>query len=112
VLILNSLSASMAGGLKPAGLEKSVGVISATFLKDISDPVWKDDAATSDWLAFKDKYYRGEDGESAALYGYTAAETLAQALKQCGDDLSRENVMQQAAALKITNRPSCCRISR
>ena len=101
VLILNSLSASIAGGLKPAGLEKSVGVISATFLKDISDPVWKDDAATSDWLAFKEKYYRGEDGdESAAVYGYAAAETLTQALKQCGDDLSRENVMQQAAALE------------
>ena len=101
VFIVNSLAASIDGGLKPAGLEKSVGVISATFLKDLSDPVWKDDVAAGDWLTFKDKYYRGEDSDdSAALYGYTAAETLAQALRQCGDDLSRENVMQQAAALQ------------
>lgn len=101
VFILNSLAASIAGGLKPAGLENSVGVISATFLKDIGDPAWKNDAATSDWLTFKDKYYHVEDSDdSAALYGYAAAETLAQVLQQCGDDLSRESVMQQAAALQ------------
>lgn len=101
VFIVNSLAASIDGGLKPAGLEKSVGVISATFVKDISDPAWKNDVAVSDWLTFKNKYYRGEDSDdSAALYGYAAAETLAQALRQCGDDLSRENVMQQAAALE------------
>ena len=101
VFIVNSLSASIAGGLKPAGLENSVGVISATYLKDVEDPVWKDDDAAKGWLAFKQKYYRGEDKhDSLALYGYAAAETLAQVLKQCGDDLSRENVMRQAAALE------------
>ena len=101
VFILNSLSASISGGHEPAGLENAVGVISATYLKDIDDPTWKDDAATSDWLAFKDKYYRGGDkDEGEALYGYAAAATLAQVLKQCGDDLSRENVMRQAAALE------------
>jgi len=101
VFIVNSLAASIAGGLKPAGLENSIGVISATYLKDIDDPTWKDDEAARDWLVFKDKYYRGEEKhDSAALYGYAAAETLAQVLKQCGDDLSRENIMRQAAALE------------
>ena len=101
VFIVNSLAASIAGGLKPAGLENSVGVISATYLKDINDPVWKDDGADKEWLAFSEKYYRGEDKhDSMALYGYAAAETLAQVLRQCGDDLSRENVMRQAGALE------------
>lgn len=101
VFIVNSLAASIAGGLKPAGLENSIGVVSATYLKDIEDPAWKEDAATQDWRTFKDKYYRGEDNDdSAAFYGYAAAATLAQVLKQCGEDLSRENVMRQAAALE------------
>jgi ABC-type branched-subunit amino acid transport system substrate-binding protein len=101
VFIVNSLAASIAGGLKPAGLENSVGVISATYLKDIDDPVWKDDAAAREWLAFNEKYYRGENKhDSMALYGYAAAETLVQVLRQCGDDLSRENVMRQAGALE------------
>jgi branched-chain amino acid transport system substrate-binding protein len=78
-----------------------VGVISATFLKDVNDPAWKDDPATRDWLSFMDKYdHSGDKGDSAALFGYAAAATLAQVLEQCGDDLSRENVMRQAAALK------------
>jgi ABC-type branched-subunit amino acid transport system substrate-binding protein len=101
VFIMNSLAASIAGGLKPAGLDNSAGVISATYLKDMDDPAWKDDDVARHWLAFKDKFYRGEEKhDSAALYGYSAAETLAQVLKQCGDDLSRENVMRQAAALE------------
>jgi ABC-type branched-subunit amino acid transport system substrate-binding protein len=101
VFIVNSLAASIAGALKPAGLENSAGVISATFLKDVGDPAWKDDPATRDWLAFRERYYRGgEQDDSAALYGYAAAETLTQVLKQCGDDLSRENVMRQATALE------------
>jgi hypothetical protein len=82
-------------------MEKSTGVISASFLKDPGDPAWKDDPAIKDWLSFMDQYYpKGDKGSSAALYGYAAAETLVQVLKQCGDDLSRKNVMQQAKALK------------
>jgi branched-chain amino acid transport system substrate-binding protein len=106
VFLLNDTAASIATGLKPAGLEKSVGVISATFLKDVHDPAWKDDPAVAEWMAFKDKYYHAEEkNDGAALFGYAAAETLAQVLKQCGDDLSRENVMKQAAALE-NYRPS------
>jgi len=101
VFLLNDAAASIGTALGPAGVENSSGVISATFLKDPSDPAWKDDPAINDWLSFMDKYYpNGDKGSSAALYGYAAAETLAQALQQCGDDLSRENVMRQAASLK------------
>jgi ABC-type branched-subunit amino acid transport system substrate-binding protein len=101
VFLLNDVAASIATGLKPAGLDKSVGVISATFLKDTDDPAWKDDPAVADWTAFKSNYYHGDQkNDGAALFGYAAAETLAQVLKQCGDDLSRENVMRQAAALE------------
>jgi len=78
-----------------------VGVISTAFLKDASDPAWKDDPAIKDWSAFMDKYYsEGSKDDSAALFGYAAADTLAQVLRQCGEDLSRENVMRQAAALE------------
>jgi branched-chain amino acid transport system substrate-binding protein len=94
-------SASIGTALGPASVEKSVGVISASFLKDPGDPAWQNDPAIKDWLAHMDRYYpSGDKGSSAALFGYAAAETLAQVLKQCGDDLSRENVMRQAKALK------------
>lgn len=100
VSLLNDEAASIGTALSPAGVESSAGVVSAAFLKDPSDPVWKDDPAMKDWLSFMDKYYpKGDKASSAALYGYAAAQTLVQVLKQCGDDLSRENVMRQAAAL-------------
>ncbi len=101
VFLLNDAAASIGTALNPAGIENSAGAISATFLKDPSDPAWKDDPAIKNWLSFMDKYYpSGDKGSSAALYGYAAAETLMQVLKQCGDDLSRENVMRQAASLR------------
>ncbi len=101
VFILNDMAASIGDVLKPAGLENSSGVISAAFLKDMNDPAWKDDPATKDWLSFADRYLRGASkDDGAALFGFGAAETLAQVLKQCGEDLSRENVMRQAAALE------------
>lgn len=100
VFLLNDASASIGTALGPAGVEKSTGVISASFLKDPGDPAWKDDPAIKNWLSFMDRYYpKGDKDSSAALYGYAAAETLAHVLKQCGDDLSRENVMRQAKAL-------------
>ena len=100
VFLLNDASASIGNALGPAGAQKSAGVISASFLKDPGDPAWKDDPGIRNWLSFMDRYYpKGDKGSSAALYGYGAAETLAQVLRQCGDDLSRENVMRQARAL-------------
>jgi ABC-type branched-subunit amino acid transport system substrate-binding protein len=100
VFIMNQMASSIATGLEPAGRDNAMGVITAAYLKDASDPVWKEEKAT-DWQAFLDKYQRaGGKDEGAAMFGYAAAETLAQVLKQCGNDLSRDNIMRQAAALK------------
>jgi branched-chain amino acid transport system substrate-binding protein len=101
VLILDNAAASIANALRPGGLENAIGVISTAFLKDGGDPAWKEDAAMKEYLSFMDKYYpEGDKEDSYAVFGYAVAETLAQVLKQCGDDLSRENVMQQAQSLK------------
>src|SRR4029453_4153232 len=101
VFILNHMASSIGTALKPAGFENPSGGITAPFLKGANDPGWKDEQATKDWLAFVDKYNRaGGKDDSAAVFGYAAAETLVQVLTQCGNNLSRENVMKQAAALK------------
>jgi len=101
VFIMNQMSSSIASALRPAGLENAVGVVTAAYLKDANDPAWKNEKAGADWQAFVAKYRQaGGSDESAAMFGYAAAETLAQVLRQCGNDLSRENVMKQAAALK------------
>lgn len=99
--IINNVSSSVATVLQPAGLEKSVGVMSSQYLKDPTDPSWKDDKAIKDYLAFMKKYYPdGNSDDIFNVYGYAAAQTLVHVLKQCGDDLTRENVMRQAANLK------------
>ena len=101
VFILDHMASSIAMALKPAGPENAVGVVTAAFLKDANDPAWKNEQATNDWRAFLDKYSQaGGKDDGAAVFGYAAAETLVQVLKQCGNDLSRDNVMKQAAALK------------
>jgi branched-chain amino acid transport system substrate-binding protein len=101
VFLLNNASASIASALRPAGLQNAVGVISTAFLKDAGDSVWKEDAAIKEWTAFMDKYYPdGDKDDGYALYGYAAAETLVQVLTQCAGDLSRENIMKQAASLR------------
>jgi branched-chain amino acid transport system substrate-binding protein len=101
VLLLANAAASIANTLRPAGLENAIGVISTTFLKDVSDPAWTNDPDMQAWSSFMDKYYpEGDKADSNAVLGYAAAETMAQVLRQCGDDLSRENIMRQAASLK------------
>ncbi len=101
VFMLDNASASIANALRPAGMQNSIGVISTAFLKDAGDPAWKDDPAMKEWSAFMDKYYpEGDRADSNTMFGYAVAETLTQVLKQCGDDLSRENIMRQAASLK------------
>ena len=101
VQYLNSVSASIGSVLTPAGLEKSVGIISVEYLKDPLDPAWKDDKGMNDWRAFMAKYYpEGKLTDVFNVSGYGAAQTLVQVLKQCGDNLTRENVMKQAANLK------------
>jgi ABC-type branched-subunit amino acid transport system substrate-binding protein len=98
---LANVSTSVGGVLKPAGLENAKGIISSAYLKDPTDPAWKDDPAVKEWQAFMDKYYPdGDKLNNNNVYGYAAAQTLVQVLKQCGDDLTRENIMRQAANLK------------
>ena len=98
---LNNVSTSVATVLTPAGLEKSVGVISTAYLKDPTDKQWEKDAAVEKWRAFMRKYYAdGSLVDNSNMYGYTVATTLHQVLRQCGDNLTRENVMRQAASMK------------
>ncbi|MBV9434184.1 MAG: ABC transporter substrate-binding protein, partial [Hyphomicrobiales bacterium] len=99
--IVNFVSSSIGGVLKPAGLDNSRGILSTQYFKDVNDPYWKDDAGFKAWSAFMDKYYpEGDRSDGNTVYGYLAAQTLVQVLKQSGDDLTRENVMKQAANLK------------
>ncbi|MGE0724265.1 MAG: ABC transporter substrate-binding protein [Alphaproteobacteria bacterium] len=103
---LNNVSNSVGSVLTPAGLEKSVGIISSAYLKDPTDPQWKDDKAFQDWLAWMKKYNSDANvNDTFTVYGYSVAQTLVEVLKQCKDDLTRENVMKQAANLKNVTVP-------
>jgi len=98
---VNNVGASIGAVLVPAGLEKSIGLISTAYLKDPLDSAWKDDKGMKDWYAFMAKYYPdGDLKDGGNVFGYAAAQTPVQVLKQCGDNLTRENVMKQAASLK------------
>jgi branched-chain amino acid transport system substrate-binding protein len=98
---LNNVSTSVGSVLTAAGLEKAVGVVSSNYGKDPTDPQWDRDPAMIEWRAFMKKYYpEGSLTDNTNVYGYSVARTLVQVLKQCGDNLTRENVMHQAANLK------------
>jgi len=98
---VNNVSSSVATVLQPAGLEKSIGLITALYAKDPTDPQWANDPPMKNWLAWMKKYYpEGDIKDFNNVYGYAVAQTLIQVLKQCGDDLSRQNIMTQAANLK------------
>ena len=99
--LLTDVSVSIGAVMKPAGLDASEGVLSAQYLMVASDPQWKDNAGMKKFLAFIDKYMPGADiSDTDLVYGYAAAQTMVQVLKQAGDNLTRENVMKQAASLK------------
>jgi branched-chain amino acid transport system substrate-binding protein len=98
---LNNVSASVGSVIKPAGFENAQGIISAAYLKDASDPQWKDDAGMKGFLDFMTKYFpEGDKLDGGTVVGYGVAQTLVEVLKKCGDDLTRANVMKQAASLK------------
>ena len=98
---LNNVSNSIGAVLQPAGPEKAVNIISTTYYKDATAAKWQDDADYKDWIAFMKKYNKDSDpADNNTVLAYARAFTLAQVLKQCGDDLTRENVMKQAANLK------------
>jgi branched-chain amino acid transport system substrate-binding protein len=99
--IITNVSASVGSVMKPAGFEASQGVLSAAYAKDGADPRWNDDPGMKKWVEFLDKYMPGADKTDASIvYGYGAAQTLVKTLEMCGDDLTRANVMKQAASLK------------
>jgi branched-chain amino acid transport system substrate-binding protein len=98
--VLSSIGSSVAATLKPAGLENAKDVVSDFYLKDPTDPQWKDDAGYKWWIGFMDKYYpEGDKTDVNNVYGPSNAASICQVLKQCGDELTRENVMKQAANL-------------
>ena len=104
---VSNVSGSIAAVLKPAGLDKSKGVITSAYVKDPTDEALKDDPGIKEWRAFCDKYMSSKEFVDAnAAYGMGTAQTMIQVLKQCGADLSRENVMKQAANIKDLQLPT------
>ena len=98
---LTNVSVSVGSVLTPAGLDKSKGLISILYLKDVTDKQYENDPAVKEYAEFLKKYYPdGKFIDNSNTYGYVAAQVLEQTLKQCGDDLTRENLMKQAASLK------------
>ncbi|HKW54152.1 MAG TPA: ABC transporter substrate-binding protein [Stellaceae bacterium] len=95
---LNTVGSAVGAVLQPAGVEKSVGIVTARYYKDPSDPQWKDDPAFQEWLAWMKKYNPDANvNDYYNVLGYNLAMTLVHVLKQCGDDLSRESIMRHAA---------------
>jgi branched-chain amino acid transport system substrate-binding protein len=98
---LNNVSASIGSVIKPAGMENAQGIISSAYLKDTSDPQWKNDAGMKAFDEFLTKYFpEGNRIDASVMYGYTVAQGLVYVLKACGDNLTRENVMKQAASIR------------
>ena len=98
---LNNVSASVGSVMKPAGFENGQDIVSAAYLKDVSDPQWDNDPGMKSFLAFLQKDFpEGNKLDGSVVVGYGAAQTLVQVLRQCGDNLTRENVMKQAASLR------------
>ena len=98
---LNNVSANVGAVLKPAGYENSQGIISAAYVKDVTDPQWDNDPGMKQFLAFLAKDFpEANKLDNSVIVGYGFAQTMVQVLKQCGDDLTRANVMKQAANLK------------
>jgi ABC-type branched-subunit amino acid transport system substrate-binding protein len=99
--LLNNVSASIGSVMKPAGFENDQGIVSAAYLKDALDPQWKDDAEMKTFYDFLAKDFpEGNRADGSVMVGYNVARTMVEVLKRCGDNLTRENVMKQAASLK------------
>ena len=98
---LNNVSVSIGSVMKPAGFENGQGIISSINLKDPTDPQWRDDPAMKAWNAFLDKYYPDANrADVNVMYAYIVSQGLVHVLKNCGNDLRRENIMKQAASMR------------
>jgi branched-chain amino acid transport system substrate-binding protein len=99
--VLNNSSSTIGAVIKPAGFEASQGIISSAFAKDPNDPQWKDDPGMKAWNEFLDQYYPSANrADTLVMLGYLVAQTLEHVLRACGDNLTRENVMKQAASIR------------
>jgi branched-chain amino acid transport system substrate-binding protein len=99
--ILNSVAGSVGATMKPAGFENSQGIVTSSYLMDPTDPQWKDNAGMKEWVAFMDKWNpSGDKTDAGNIYAYNVARTLVLVLQKCGDDLTRANIMKQAASIK------------
>jgi branched-chain amino acid transport system substrate-binding protein len=97
---LTNVSVSVKAVMQPAGPEKAIGIISAGYLKEPTDPRWQDTPEYKEWLAWMKKYNTlGNVADVFTIYGYTVAQTMVAVLKVSGNDLTRENVMKQAASI-------------
>ena len=106
MFFLTNVAISVGAVINPAGPENAVGIISAGYLKDSTDPAWKDDAGMKEWRAFMDKYMPGADQtDGGYIAAYAVSNTMLKVLKQCNDDFSRENVMKQATNLHDVDNP-------
>jgi len=106
VHFVNSVSASVGVVMRPAGAEASKGAISTRYFKDPTDPEWQNDPAMKKWVEFMKKYYpEGNTADAFNVYGVLVAQTVEQVLRQAGKDLSRANIMKQAASLKDVDLP-------
>ena len=98
---LNNVSASIGSVIKPAGMEAAQDIISSAYFKDPTDKQWKDDPAMKAWNAFLDKYYPEADrSDASVMYAWIVSQGLVHVLKNCGNDLTRDNIMKQAASIK------------
>jgi branched-chain amino acid transport system substrate-binding protein len=103
---MTNVSVSVGSVIKPAGFDKAQGIITAGYLKDPNDPQWQNSSEYKDWLEWMKKYYpAGNLADVNNIYGYTVAQTLVAVLKASGDDLTRENVMKQAASIRDLKLP-------
>jgi branched-chain amino acid transport system substrate-binding protein len=99
--IVSNVSSSVGGVMKPAGFENAQGILSAAYAKDGADPQWDNDPGMKKFFAFLEKYYpEGNKLDASVVYGYGAAQSMVKVIEMCGDNLTRENVMKQAASLK------------
>jgi len=104
--MMSNVSASIASTFTPAGPEKGTGIITSSYLKDPTDPAWQNDADYKEWREFMAKYIPdGDVTDANYVYAYSVEHLMLQVLKQCGDDLSRENIMKQAASIKPMTLP-------
>ena len=100
---LNSVSSSVSAVMQPAGLENGTGIFTSQYIKDPTDPQWVNDPGMKEWAEWMKKYYPGGNiADAFNVYGYSVAQTVVAMLKQCGDNLTRENVMKQASNLDMT----------